>query len=91
MNLFPFLYLWLALDAVIVVLFGWRQTIARKEENSLHVLHGGVQAQQVALAEKLAQVDKWGKIVTIVAVVYGVTLGVLAIVQAISSPGISGV
>ena len=92
MSLYPFLYLWIVLDAVVLVLFGWRQTLARKEDDSLHVLHAGdVPAQQVALAQRLEQVDKWGKITTIIAVAYGVILGVLAIIQAISSPGSSGV
>jgi hypothetical protein len=91
MNLYPFLYIWIILDAVVLVLFGWRQSLARKEDSSLHVLHAGVPQQQVALVQKLGQIDKWGKITTVVAVVYGLILGVLAIVQAISSPGMPGV
>jgi hypothetical protein len=50
----------------------------------LHVLDGeAVQktAAQVALAEKLEFIDKWGKIATVVAFVYGVLLGGLFVYQ----------
>jgi hypothetical protein len=91
-NLFPLLYLWLALDAIIIVLFGCRQTIARKEEGSLHVLSGTAEvAHQVGTSQKLDQIDKWGKLLTIVAVAFGVLLGALAIYQSLTSAGSSGV
>jgi hypothetical protein len=86
-NLFPFLYLWLVMDAMIVVLFGYRQTVARKEDPGMHVLHAGAPAQQVAFAQKLGQIDKWGKLLTIVAVVFGVILGSAAIALSFVSPG----
>ena len=89
-DLIPFLYLWLVLVAAVIVLFFWRQAIARKEDDSIHVLQGSA-AQQVVVAQKLDQIDKWGKLVTIIAVVYGVILGAAAIMQAFFSPGASGV
>jgi hypothetical protein len=91
-NLFPLLYLWLVLDGVIVLLFAWRQSVARKEEGSLHVLAGTSEAaQQIGTSQKLDNIDKWGKLLTIIAVLYGVLLGALAIFQSLTSSGASGV
>jgi hypothetical protein len=88
-DLSPFLYLWIVLAGVIVLLFGWRQAIARKEDAAIDVLHGNM-AQQAALEQKLSQIDKWGKLLTIVAAVFGVILGALYIYKGITSPGIPG-
>lgn len=89
-SLSPFLYIWLVLVAAVIVLFLWRQAIARREDDSIHVLQGSTH-QQVTVAQKLDQIDKWGKLVTIIAVIYGVILGAAAIMQAFVSPGTSGV
>ena len=90
-DLRPFLYLWVALAAVVAVLFGWRQSLARKEDDSLHVLHGGATGEQVLLGQKLEHIDKWGKLMTVIAVAYGLVLGALYIYQGFTSPGPSGV
>jgi hypothetical protein len=88
-DLRPFLYLWIALDAVIIVLFGWRQSIARKEDASIDVLHSG-SPLEATLNQKLEQIDKWVKLLTVIAVVYGVILGALYIYQGIVSPAPPG-
>ncbi len=89
-NLTPFLYIWLVLVAAVIVLFFWRQAIARREDDTIHVLQGSP-TQQVAVAQRLDQIDRWGKLLTIIAVVCGVILGAAAIMQAFVSPGPSGV
>jgi hypothetical protein len=86
-DLHPFLYLWIVLAAVVGVLFGWRQSVARKEDDTVHLLHGAAPSQQVSLSQKLDQIDRWGKLATIVAVAYGVILGGLYIYQGIVAPG----
>jgi hypothetical protein len=92
LDLRPFLYLWAALGAIVAVLFGWRQTLARREDDSLHVLpQEGSVGPQVSLAHKLEQIDKWGKLATIAVVVYGLILGALYIYQGFTSPGVPGV
>jgi hypothetical protein len=87
-NLLPFLYLWLALDVVIIVLFGFRQKIARTEDasTSLSVTDPVAASQVKTLGTKLDKIEKWIKLLVIIAVIFGVVLGVLAIVQAFNSP-----
>ena len=73
-NLLPLLYLWLALDAVIAGLFGWRQRVVRGENGSVRLVSNGV-SEQVATAGKIEQIDKWVKLLTIIAVAFGLLLG----------------
>jgi len=79
-NLIPFIVLWVILALTVAALIAWRKMIAASEDDSLHVLQGSV-AQQVNIAQKLEVIDKWGKILTIVAVAYGVILGAVYVYQ----------
>ena len=85
MNKFaPFVILWILLALAVLALFIWRKTVSSKEDDNLHVLDGAAAdkaAEQQAVAQKLDLIDKWGKIVTVVAVVYGVILGGLYVWQ----------
>lgn len=89
-DLRPFLYLWIVLAAVVVVLFAWRQSIAKKEDDTIDVLQSAAPPQQAFLAQKLEHVDKWGKLITIIAAVYAVVLGALYIYQGLVSPSTFG-
>jgi hypothetical protein len=81
-NFLPFLIVWAALAVTVVILFLYHRTIARQEDAHLDVLEtAAVAQQQVALDHKLEVVDKWGKILTAVVVVYGVILAGLYLVQ----------
>jgi hypothetical protein len=71
------LILWVLLALTILALFVWRKLVTRDEDDNLHVLGGDQQTGvQIAVAEKLELIDKWGKIFTIVAVVFGLILAV---------------
>jgi hypothetical protein len=75
--------------AVIVVAF-WRRSVAVQEDPALHLgaAHAGTAAQQIAVAKKLEQIDKWMKILTVVAVVFGLLLGAAALYKAwVLGPG----
>jgi hypothetical protein len=76
MNLFPFVVIWAVLFVATIVLFFYRRSIARYEDDTLHVLDSDQQqvAEQVKIAQKLEAVEKWGKIVTVVMIVYGLIL-----------------
>jgi hypothetical protein len=65
----------------VVALLVKRKMIASHEDDSLHVLDGGG-ANQSVIAQKLEQIDKWGKILTVVVVIYGVILGAAFAYQA---------
>ena len=72
-NFLPLLVVWIALALGVMALFLWRQTVARGEDDSLHVMHGAL-TQQTSLAQKLDVIDKWGKILTVITVVFGLLL-----------------
>ena len=84
MSLIPFMILWVLLALTVLALFIWRKAVASKEDDNLHVLDGAAaqtSAQQAAVAQKLELIDKWGKILTIVTVVYGLIVGGLFMYQ----------
>jgi len=80
----PLIVLWVLLALTVLALFIWRKAVASKEDDNLHVLDGASavkSSEQLAVSQKLDLIDKWGKIVTLVAVVYGLLLAVLYIWQ----------
>lgn len=79
-NLIPFIVLWVLLALSVAVLIVWRKMVAANEDDSLHMLQGAA-AQQVSMAAKLEVIDKWGKILTVITVVFGVILGAVWIYQ----------
>lgn len=84
MNFVPFIVLWILMALTVVALFIWRKSVSRKEDDNLHVLDGAAidkSNDQVVIANKLDRIDRWGKIVTVVAVAYGVILGGLYVWQ----------
>jgi len=75
MSFVPFFVLWIFLALVVLALIGYRRVIAQQEDDALHVLEPvSVAQQQVGVAQKLEQIDKWGKLLTIITVVYGLIL-----------------
>ena len=70
MNLIPFVASWAVLATAVIALAIWRQVIARKEDDYVHV-STDVTAQQREVGRKLDVVDKWGKMLTIAAIAYG--------------------
>jgi hypothetical protein len=69
LNLTPFVVLAAVMVLTVVVLDRLRQAIARREDDTLHVLHGHAVPEQVSLAHKLDAIDKWGKRLTVITVV----------------------
>ncbi|MGA2271678.1 MAG: hypothetical protein ABSH44_24715 [Bryobacteraceae bacterium] len=89
-DLRPFLALWLVVIAAVIVVAFWRRSVAVQEDPALHLgaAHAGTAAQQIAVAKKLEQIDKWMKILTVVAVVFGLLLGAAALYKAwVLGPG----
>ena len=72
-NFVPFLAVWGVLALVVLGLFLWRRNVAKDEDDSLHVLHGAV-AHQTVVADKLDMIDKWGKILTVIAAISGLLI-----------------
>lgn len=76
MNLTPLVMIWAVLAAVIVILLIYRSRLSRQEDETLHVLDSDFTkvSQQMTVAQKLSVVERWGKILTIIAVLYGLAL-----------------
>jgi hypothetical protein len=76
-DLRPFLTLWLIVIAALIVVCFWRRSVAVQEDPALHLgmAHAGTADQQVAVAKRLGQIDKWVKLLSVTAVVFGLLLG----------------
>ena len=57
----------------------WRKFITMREDDFLHIGEGDEKLipQQLELARKVALVDRWGEILTVVTAAYGLVLGAL--------------
>jgi uncharacterized membrane protein len=74
-DLRPFLVIWIVLASSVLALFVRRKMVASHEDDTLHVLSAAPLAQQAYVANKLDQIDKWGKILTVITVVFGLLVG----------------
>jgi hypothetical protein len=89
MSLLPLLVVWVVLALGVLTLFLWRQSVARGEDDSLHVMHGTI-TSQTTLSQKLDVIDKWGKILTVVTVVLGLLIAVAYVVLQFVRPASMG-
>ena len=85
-----FLYIWIGFAAVTAGLALFRKLVANREDDYLHVGPGQDKAiqQQREVSEKLARLDKLGKLLTIVTVVLGLGLCIAFVVQTLTSTGL---
>ena len=77
-NYLPHIAVWAVLTTIVVILAVYRRRLDLKVDETLHVLDAeaaSIPAQE-EVAKKLAVVDRWGKILTVVAVLY--LLGIAA-------------
>ena len=70
----PFAVLWALLAVVVLALIAYRKVVSLQEEETLHLGDPAGANHQAVIARKLDWIDKWGKLLTVVAVVYGVLL-----------------
>jgi hypothetical protein len=77
-SYFPFIATWGVLATVVVILAIYRRKLDLKVDDTIHVLDSEASTipAQAEVAKKLAVVDRWGKILTVVAVLY--LLGIAA-------------
>ena len=81
LDLRPFLVLWAIVIVALVVVAFWRRTVSVQEDPALHLgaAHAGTAAEQIALAKKLGQIDKWMKLLSLAVIVFGLLLGAAAL------------
>jgi hypothetical protein len=80
MNVTPYIILWSLLGLVVLALALYRKVIMQHEEDELIHLSAGEERlipHQVALTAKLNKIDRWGEILTIVAVVSGLAMAAI--------------
>ena len=67
--------IWGVLGVGRILKIYYRSRVAAHEDDTLHVSHDtNLVAEQEVLATKLVAVDRWGKILTVVLVVYGLAV-----------------
>lgn len=76
MKMIPLLISWGVIAALVILLAIYRKVVARGEDDTLHV-DGNAVARQSELAQRLTTIDRWGKILTVIAAV--TALGLLAL------------
>lgn len=76
-NWLPLLVSWGALAVIVAVLAVYRNTLARKEDDHIHLADGesSMIPQQSAVAHRIEVVEKWGKSLTVVLLIYGLAVG----------------
>jgi uncharacterized membrane protein len=89
-NLMPLVVLWAILAFFITVLAFYRRKLALNSDDTLHVLESDAKAvpMQQEMALKLNKLDRLGKMLTIVAVVWGLGLCIFFILDAFFNRGI---
>jgi len=76
LDIRPYLAVWTVLLLGVLALFVRRRMVASKEDDNLHVM-SGPNPEQMMITAKLDVIDKWGKILTVVTVVFGLVIAAL--------------
>lgn len=95
MALTPLAISWVVLAVIVLSLAIYRSILARKDDETVHIsdLETAMIAQQAAAAGRLERVDRIGKMLTIVALLYGVVLAgiwIHGVWQQSGSAGLNG-
>lgn len=74
MNWILHISVWSVLALIVVILLFMRKSVSGGEDDTLHIqdAEAGLVNQQVAIARKLEKIDRWGKLVTLLLVIYGI-------------------
>jgi len=75
-NFTPWMILWAALALAVLVMAGYRKIVSVREDETLHLVNPSESARQVATSHKLERIDKWGKLLTVVAAIYGLLVAI---------------
>lgn len=72
----PYVVVWAVLALIVLALAGWRQVIDMHEDDSIHLKDSqtGMVAEQITLARKVTAIDRLGKALTVLTILYGLVL-----------------
>jgi hypothetical protein len=74
-NLTLYVWTWAVLAAVVVGMAAYRYALVRHEDATLNVLEGAALAcEQGEVFKKANTIERWGKLLTLLVVVYGVAI-----------------
>ena len=73
-NFTPWMILWAALALAVLVMAGYRKIVSVREDETLRLVNPSESVRQVAISHKLERIDKWGRLLTVVAAIYGLLL-----------------
>jgi hypothetical protein len=74
MQLTPWVVSWVGFTTVVITLAIYRKVVAVKEDDFLHVSDANLISQQAQVAHRLELIDRWGKILTAVSLLWGFVL-----------------
>jgi hypothetical protein len=75
-NWTPYLAVWSFFALIVIGLAVYRKMLSNREDDTLHVAEGtaGMISHQVADAQRIDVIEKWGKSLTAVVVISGLVL-----------------
>ncbi len=76
MNLTPYISIWVAMAVGVLALALQRMIVASHEDETLHIGENEAHLvdQQTKVFRKIQTIDRWGKLLTVIAVLYGLAL-----------------
>ena len=79
MHWTPYLAVWSFFAAIVIALAVYRKLLSVREDDSLHVAEGTSRLipEQIANAQRIAVVEKWGKSLTAFVVLTGLILAAI--------------
>jgi hypothetical protein len=79
MNLIPYILTWIPLAVVVLALAIYRMVVASHEDETIHIREdeAAAVASQVKLGRRLELIELWGKVLTVVVVLYGLVIGAM--------------
>lgn len=81
-DFLPHVIVLVVLAVVVGGLAIYRRGVAEKEDDTVHLTGSGEEIQkQMAIAAQLSKIDKWGKLLTVILVVYGLVIAGLYIMR----------
>lgn len=77
--------IWIALGIATISLAIYRKVLAQHEDTTIHLAHGGagMVEGQAGMAAKLAAIDKYGKLLTILTFALGLAIGSVYVYEAL--------
>jgi hypothetical protein len=88
MNITAAVAFWVALGVLTLALALYRKLLSSSETDVVHLGAGEEKEipKQLALAARLASIDRWGKVLTVVVVSVGICLGIAYLYFAFNNP-----